>query len=466
MSAFIVLAAFAFFFTLMATPLLSSLALRFELVDSPNDPRKSHAVPVPRIGGAAIFVGYIAAFGALALSSGYGAEVLHRAIPRLVAIGPGLLIVFGVGLWDDIGGLGPYGKLAGQLAAAIYVTWNGVYIPVLGSYLLSPLIAIPLSIVWLIGCTNAFNLIDGLDGLAGSVGFFASITVFVAAILNNDLGLALATIPLAGALLGFLRYNFSPASVFMGDCGSLSIGFLLGCFSLMWGEKSVTLVGISAPLIVLAFPLTDTFLALLRRVLRRVPLLRADRGHIHHRLLDQGFSPRQITDLVCVVSALLAVLAILTASVSGLALVAVGMVLLGGCAAVRYLKYVELEALRRIAAQFRQLIVTEMDVVLLEDALKRSVELEACLEAINSGCSRLGITVGYAGSDNEPSHDNCNGDALQWEVLIPTPDGASVYLRGAVASNYRHHARLVATALEGIGRVSAATHKTEVASAG
>src|SRR5215471_4327904 len=256
MHAFVVLAGCGFLFSLVVTPLLRALALRLSLVDRPNDPRKSHAVPVPRIGGVAIFSGYIAAFGALALYSGYGVEVLHRAVPRLVAIGPALALVFVVGLWDDLVGLGPYIKLSGQLVAAIYVMWRGIHVPVLGSYILSPWVAIPLSVLWLIGCTNAFNLIDGLDGLAGSVGFFASITVFVAAFSNNDFGLALATIPLAGALLGFLWYNFSPASVFMGDCGSLTVGFLLGCFSLMWGQKSATLVGISAPLIILAFPIT------------------------------------------------------------------------------------------------------------------------------------------------------------------------------------------------------------------
>jgi UDP-GlcNAc:undecaprenyl-phosphate GlcNAc-1-phosphate transferase len=442
------------------------LALRLNLVDRPNDPRKSHAVPVPRIGGLAIFSGYVVAFGALALYSGYGVEVLHRAVPRLVAIGPALVLVFVVGLWDDIAGLGPYFKLAGQLVAAIYVTWHGIQIPVLGSYILNPWVAIPLSVFWLIGCTNAFNLIDGLDGLAGSVGFFASITVFVAAFLNNDFGLALATIPLAGALLGFLRYNFSPASVFMGDCGSLTIGFLLGCFSLMWGQKSVTLLGISAPLIILAFPLTDTCLALLRRTLRRVPVLRADRGHIHHRLLDRGFSPRQITDLVCVVCALLAVLAILTTSVSWLATITVAMVLVGGCAAVRYLRYIELEALARIAVQFRELIVAEMDVVLLEDALKRSAELRSCLDTINACCGRFGISVGYAANSGAAPANSKQGDAVQWQVLIPTSEGPCVFLISDITTNSRHRTRLVATALEGIGRHSGTTQRTEMASAG
>jgi UDP-GlcNAc:undecaprenyl-phosphate GlcNAc-1-phosphate transferase len=464
-SAFVLLAASAFFFSLLATPLLRSLALRYRLLDSPNDPRKSHSAPVPRIGGAAILLAYIAAFGVLALFSGYGVEVLHRAVPRLIAIGPALLIIFFIGFWDDIAGLGPYRKLLGQLLAAVYVTWNGVHILCLGSYVVSSWIALPLSIVWLIGCTNAFNLIDGLDGLAGSVGFFASITVFVAAFLNNDFGLALATIPLAGALLGFLRYNFNPASVFMGDCGSLSVGFLLGCFSLMWGEKSVTLLGIAVPLIVLAFPLTDTFLALIRRMLRRVPVFRADRGHIHHRLLDLGFSPRQITDLVCVVCVLLAVLAILAASASRLALAAIAMVLAGGCAAVHYLRYIELEALRRIAAQFRHLIVTEMDVVLLEEAIERSADLRGCVDAINSCCGRFGI---YVGSTN--SNDLMNGihkrEALRWEVMIPTSEGACIYLRSTLTTNNRHHARLVATALEGIGRHSVAIQRAGLASAG
>ena len=130
----------------------------------------------------------------------------------------------------------------------------------------------PLSILWLVGCTNAFNLIDGLDGLAAGVGLFATITMLLAAFANHNLQLALVTMPLAGALIGFLRYNFNPASVFLGDCGSLLIGFLLGCYGVMWSQKSATLLGMTAPLMALAIPLLDAALSIIAPVYRGISL--------------------------------------------------------------------------------------------------------------------------------------------------------------------------------------------------
>ena len=146
--------------------------------------------------------------------------------------------------------------------------------------------------VWLVGCTNAFNLIDGMDGLAAGVGLVATVTMLLAALTQNNLPLVLATIPLAGCLLGFLRYNFSGASVYLGDCGSLSLGFLLGCFGALWSDKSVTLVALTVPLLAVSIPLLDVVLSIVRRFLRNRPIFQADRGHIHHRLLDRGLSPR------------------------------------------------------------------------------------------------------------------------------------------------------------------------------
>jgi UDP-GlcNAc:undecaprenyl-phosphate/decaprenyl-phosphate GlcNAc-1-phosphate transferase len=151
---------------------------------------------------------------------------------------------------------------------------------------------VPLTMAWLLGCTNAFNLIDGIDGLAAGVGLFATLTTLIAALLGSNPALALATGLLAGALLGFLRYNFNPASVFLGDCGSLSIGFVLGCFGVIWSQKAATAVGMTAPLIALCIPILETVLSIVRRFLRGKPIFGADRRHIHHRLLDLGFSAR------------------------------------------------------------------------------------------------------------------------------------------------------------------------------
>src|SRR5581483_11066131 len=155
-------------------------------------------------------------------------------------------------------------------------------------------VGIPLTVVWLLGCTTAITLIDGVDGLAAGGGQFATITTTAIALVQHNPQLAFATVPLAGALLAFLRYNFSRATVFLGDCGSLLIGFLLGCYGTVWSYKSATLVGMTAPLIVLAIPLLDTTLAVGRRLLLGKPVFGADRGHIHHRLLDRGLTPRGV----------------------------------------------------------------------------------------------------------------------------------------------------------------------------
>src|SRR5207302_8185636 len=133
-------------------------------------------------------------------------------------------------------------------------------------------LSVPITVFWLLACTNAFNLIDGVDGLAAGVGLFATITMLLAALLQNNVPLALATVPLAGALPGFLRYNFNPATIFLGDSGSLLIGFLLGAYGLIWSQKSTTLIGMTAPMMALAIPLLDTGLAIVRRALRGQPI--------------------------------------------------------------------------------------------------------------------------------------------------------------------------------------------------
>ncbi len=153
---------------------------------------------------------------------------------------------------------------------------------------------LPITVVWLVACSNAFNLIDGLDGLATGVGLFAAFTTLAAALLHNNAALALATAPLVGALLAFLRYNFNPASIFLGDSGSLTVGFLLGCFGALWSQKSATLLGMTAPLMALSVPLVDTGISVVRRFLRRQPIFTPDRNHLHHRLLDRGLTVRQV----------------------------------------------------------------------------------------------------------------------------------------------------------------------------
>ena len=150
----------------------------------------------------------------------------------------------------------------------------GVQVSGIAGYLAPGWLSLPLTVLWLVACTNAFNLIDGVDGLASGVGLLAAFTTLAAALLQNNAALALATAPLVGALLAFLRYNFNPASIFLGDSGSLTIGFVLGCFGAIWSQKSATLLGMTAPLMALSIPLLDTALAVVRRFLRHQPIFK------------------------------------------------------------------------------------------------------------------------------------------------------------------------------------------------
>ncbi len=179
-----------------------------------------------------------------------------------------------------------------------------------------PGLGFALTVIWLIGCTNAFNLIDGMDGLAAGVGLVATVTMLIAALTQGNLPLALATMPLAGCLLGFLRYNFNGASVFLGDSGSLLIGFLLGCYGALWSEKSVTLVALTVPLLAVSIPLLEVVLSIVRRYLRNRPIFEADRGHIHHKLLERGLSPEGAVLTIYAFCGVVALLSLLASSLA------------------------------------------------------------------------------------------------------------------------------------------------------
>ncbi len=220
------------------------------------------------------------------------------SLPATWSIGLPTAFVFLVGLADDIAELRPWQKLAGQAIGGVLAIVAGIRITTVAGIALNPWIASLGTLVWLLACTNALNLIDGLDGLAAGIALLATVTTAIGALLNGETGLIMVTIPLAGALLGFLRYNFNPASIFLGDCGSLTIGFLLGCYGVLWSAKSATILGMTAPLIALSIPLLDVSLAIIRRFLRQQPMLGADRSHVHHRLLARGFTARRVALLL------------------------------------------------------------------------------------------------------------------------------------------------------------------------
>jgi len=222
---------------IVLTPLCRDAALRIRCVDEPDSDRKVHSKATPRIGGVPVIAAYAGSLGLsflLRTDGAGGFQAYLTPVWMLLAAGIG---VFVIGLIDDLIGLTPRQKLAGQALAAALVCWMGLYLGRSSGFTIAPEWGIPLTMMWLVGCSNAFNLIDGADGVAAGIGLLGAITTMLAGIYYGDPRMVLMTAPLVGALLGFLRYNFNPASIFLGDCGSLWIGFMLGCCGVMWSEN-------------------------------------------------------------------------------------------------------------------------------------------------------------------------------------------------------------------------------------
>lgn len=290
--------------SIILTPILRDIFRSYNVVDRPGH-RRVHAYPIPRIGGIPIAVGYATAlYGITGLDDNLGFDIW-----KLI---PGALIIFLTGLIDDFWTLRPWTKLLGQIIGAVVVFFSGLRIETLGAGEILPVwLNLPLTVFWLLLTTNALNLIDGLDGLCGGIGLLATCTMFGGALLHGNQALAYATLPLACALAGFLFYNFNPATVFLGDSGALLIGFLLGCYGMIWTQKTSTLFSLLVPLMALSVPLLDVGVAVLRRSLSRQPIFKADRAHIHHRLLDRGLTPQNTVLVLYVFAAIAAGLALL-----------------------------------------------------------------------------------------------------------------------------------------------------------
>ena len=301
--------------TFIVTPLVRAFAIKRGLVDYPGG-RKVHTKAIPRLGGVAIFAGVMAAVAVQAAGErffGWGGTIVGGGTSqaRVVGVLIGLTIVFVVGLVDDLRNLSPGVKFTGQLVAACVVVASGLRIeyvgdPFAGGLVDLGLLAIPVTLLYIVGFTNVINLIDGLDGLAAGVSAIAAASLLVLAAQGNRLDAAALAAAVIGACLAFLRYNFNPASIFMGDSGALFLGFTLATISLMGVMKSTAAIALAVPLLIIGVPIFDTASAIIRRVLHKRPIQEADKGHIHHRLLGRGFDQRQTVLIIYVWSIALA----------------------------------------------------------------------------------------------------------------------------------------------------------------
>jgi UDP-GlcNAc:undecaprenyl-phosphate GlcNAc-1-phosphate transferase len=405
---------------------------KWGFLDHPDGVRKKHAGPVPRVGGIAIVLSYIITFAiALALPFTYTRH-LHNSLPEILPLALVGSVVFLTGVLDDLIGLAAWQKLMGILGASVLAYFAGIHVDV---HLLRglpqwPWLGFAITVIWLVGCTNAFNLIDGMDGLAAGVGLVAAVTMLVAALTQSNLSLAMATMPLAGCLLGFLRYNFNGASVFLGDSGSLLIGFMLGCYGALWSEKSVTLVALTVPLLAVSIPLIDVILSILRRYLRNRPIFQADRGHIHHRLLDLGLSPKNAVLTIYGVCAVVAALSLIASALhnqfSGLiVLVFGGAVWIG----IRQLDYTEFASASRmfLGGKFRRIIDIETRMTDFEGSLAKATSMEECWAQIRKGGLDFGFHEVRMSLNGRVFEEACMGPAKpRWQLRIPLPNSQYV----------------------------------------
>ncbi|MBU0580215.1 MAG: undecaprenyl/decaprenyl-phosphate alpha-N-acetylglucosaminyl 1-phosphate transferase [Candidatus Margulisbacteria bacterium] len=307
----------AFFVTILLIPIVKKLAVKWDALDYPGN-RKIHDEPIPRLGGLGIYLGFVITLIFVMLV--YRSYELWPLFKPII-IGASLIIL--VGLIDDVKGMRPPIKLFFQIIIAMIIVSMGIRIdfisnPFGGILYLPAFLAWIVTLFWIVGITNTINLIDGVDGLAAGVTLIAASTMFIVAILLKRYEIAILAIALAGATLGFLKFNFTPASIFMGDTGSMLLGFILACISVLGVLKSAATLALAIPLLALGIPIMDTLAAILRRVKNKRHIFKADDQHLHHRLLMLGFSQRQVVWVIYYVSIILSIGALFITLISGL----------------------------------------------------------------------------------------------------------------------------------------------------
>jgi len=360
------------------TKYVRDLAIARGWVAAPALERHLHNRPLPRFGGVAIFLSFL-----LTLAVAFPAGWHHLSVSLglsfrtlLTILLPGCLI-FALGIYDDIHSVSPYAKVAVQSLAGAMLFAGGLRIldlPLLfGSRHFSWFVGLPLTILWVLAITNAFNLIDGLDGLAAGSALFSTMVVFAVALVTGSALVSLMALVLAGSILGFLRFNFSPATIFLGDCGSLFIGFMLSALALQGAQKAPTVIAVAIPVVSFGLPILETALSIVRRFINGRPVFTADREHIHHKLLQRGLSHRQVVITLYAVSALFALLSLFllwpTGQMLGLVLAVLGT---GVWIGVQHLGYMEFGELRRVAQRTieRQILINNLAIRRATEELK------------------------------------------------------------------------------------------------
>ncbi len=304
--------AVGFLLSFVSVPIVRIFAFKYGAVDVPRDNRRMHTVPIPRMGGLSIYFGFLVSYLC------FTPTIEFKDIGIL--IGGTILVV--VGIIDDKYALKASVKLIFQLLAAIIPVIMGLRIDFItnvnifskGTVMMLGVLSVPITIIWIIGLTNALNLIDGLDGLAGGIASISAASLMIVSLSAGRYEMLIPLAAIAGATMGFLPFNVNPAKIFMGDTGALFLGYMLACFSVSGFFKSFAAISFLIPFIVLGLPIFDTSFAILRRISKGKPIMAPDRSHLHHKLVDAGFSQRQAVGILCSITGLLSLTAIVLAT--------------------------------------------------------------------------------------------------------------------------------------------------------
>ena len=317
----------------LSTPLVKTLAYKVGAIDVPKDNRRMHKVPIPRLGGLAIFLAFL-------LSALIFADIDRQ----LQGILLGAVIIVVLGALDDVLALKALPKLIVQIIAAGVAVYHGCVIQFISnpnvfsnaSYLNLGWLSVPITIIWIVAITNAVNFIDGLDGLAVGVSSISAAALIVIALMVAETNIAIILCALFGACLGFIPYNMNPAKIFMGDSGSTFLGYILATLSITGLFKMYAIISFAVPFLILGLPIFDICFAFLRRIAHGQSPMQADRGHVHHRLIDMGFTQKQAVAIAYMLTAILGLAAVvLTSSGELKALILIGAVFVVGAIGIR-----------------------------------------------------------------------------------------------------------------------------------
>ncbi len=438
------------------TLVVRNRAHQWGLVDRVNSSRKIHAKPIPRLGGVAIVLAFFVPITALLFIDSSVGQTFRSETKLVWGLFGGGLVISALGLWDDLKGTGAFKKFTVQFAVALLLYLLGFRVEHLANPFGPPVslgfFSLPVTLLWIVGVVNAMNLIDGLDGLAGGVAFFSIGTNFILAFARGDQLMALTMAALAGAVLGFLVYNFNPASIFMGDTGSMFLGFVLATVSLKTSAKSGTAVAMLVPIIALGLPIMDTLLAVVRRTLLGRPVFSADKEHIHHRLMSRLVLSHRRAVLflygLCCLFALTALgLAYANSAQTAMLLSGVGIVVLVLMRKLGYLNLRQATAAgqtRRKNHQLRQVIKQ------LNDQIGQARSITAIWEAIKPLAETL---------DTERmelrivQHDGALSDGVSFETRRPSRNAFPLDLRIDIPGRDQPLGFLALTWTDGRGEV-------------